>query len=201
MSKRDYYEVLGVERTCSEADLKTAFRKLAMQHHPDRNPGDTECEHKFKELNEAYDVLKDGDKRAAYDRFGHAAFEQGGMGGAHGFSADFGSAFADIFEGIVSGAPQAVSASAIASVCLDAQMPEQLMQLRPLLTKTLSSITSRCFSQSSTTSSPRRILLKPGPWGWTFGSFLYFSTVALPPKMRLRGQLASTAAPISPSPG
>ncbi|HXD46336.1 MAG TPA: molecular chaperone DnaJ [Pseudolabrys sp.] len=100
MSKRDYYEVLGVSRTCTEADLKSAFRKLAMQHHPDRNPGDTECEHKFKEINEAYDVLKDGDKRAAYDRFGHAAFEQGGMGGAHGFSADFGSAFADIFEGI-----------------------------------------------------------------------------------------------------
>ena len=100
MSKRDYYEVLGVERTCSEGELKTAYRKLAMQHHPDRNPGDTECEHKFKELNEAYDVLKDGDKRAAYDRFGHAAFEQGGMGGAHGFSADFGSTFADIFEGI-----------------------------------------------------------------------------------------------------
>jgi molecular chaperone DnaJ len=100
VSKRDYYEVLGVSRTCTEAELKTAFRKLAMQHHPDRNPGDTECGHKFKEINEAYDVLKDGDKRAAYDRFGHAAFEQGGMGGAHGFSADFGSAFADIFEGI-----------------------------------------------------------------------------------------------------
>src|SRR3569623_841969 len=99
MSKRDYYEVLGVERTCNEAELKAAFRKLAMQHHPDRNPGDTECEHKFKELNEAYDVLKDGDKRAAYDRFGHAAFEQGGMGGGAGFSSDFGSAFADIFEG------------------------------------------------------------------------------------------------------
>ncbi len=100
MSKRDYYEVLGVSRTCSEAELKVAFRKLAMQHHPDRNPGDTECEHKFKEINEAYDVLKDGDRRAAYDRFGHAAFEQGGMGGAHGFGADFGSTFADIFEGI-----------------------------------------------------------------------------------------------------
>jgi len=100
VSKRDYYEVLGVSRTCTEAELKAAFRKLAMQHHPDRNPGDAECEHKFKELNEAYDVLKDGDKRAAYDRFGHAAFEQGGMGGGHGFSADFGSAFADIFEGI-----------------------------------------------------------------------------------------------------
>ncbi len=101
MSKRDYYEVLGVSRTCTEVELKTAFRKLAMQHHPDRNPGDKDCEHKFKELNEAYDVLKDGDKRAAYDRFGHAAFEQGGMGpGGAGFGADFGSTFADIFEGI-----------------------------------------------------------------------------------------------------
>jgi molecular chaperone DnaJ len=99
MSKRDYYEVLGVTRTCTEVELKTAFRKLAMQHHPDRNPGDKDCEHRFKELNEAYDVLKDGDKRAAYDRFGHAAFEHGGMGGP-GFGADFGSTFADIFEGI-----------------------------------------------------------------------------------------------------
>jgi molecular chaperone DnaJ len=99
VSKRDYYEVLGVSRTCTEVELKTAFRKLAMQHHPDRNPGDKDCEHKFKEINEAYDVLKDSDKRAAYDRFGHAAFEQGGMG-AGGFSSDFGSAFADIFEGI-----------------------------------------------------------------------------------------------------
>ena len=99
MSKRDYYEILGVTRTCTEVELKTAFRKLAMQHHPDRNPGDKDCEHRFKELNEAYDVLKDGDKRAAYDRFGHAAFEHGGMGGP-GFGADFGSTFADIFEGI-----------------------------------------------------------------------------------------------------
>jgi molecular chaperone DnaJ len=100
MSKRDYYEVLGVTRTCTDIELKGAFRKLAMQHHPDRNPGDKECEHRFKEINEAYDVLKDGDKRAAYDRFGHAAFEHGGMGGGHGFGADFGSTFADIFEGI-----------------------------------------------------------------------------------------------------
>jgi molecular chaperone DnaJ len=98
VSKRDYYEILGVTRTCGEADLKAAFRKLAMQHHPDRNPGDADCEHKFKELNEAYDVLKDGDKRAAYDRFGHAAFEHGAGGGAHGFGADFASTFSDIFE-------------------------------------------------------------------------------------------------------
>src|SRR5262249_43689383 len=97
MSKRDYYEVLGVARTATEAELKTAYRKLAMQHHPDRNPGDKDCEHRFKEVSEAYDVLKDGDKRAAYDRFGHAAFEHGGPGG-QGFGAAFASSFADIFD-------------------------------------------------------------------------------------------------------
>ncbi len=101
MAKRCYYETLEVERTADDGVLKTAFRKLAMKWHPDRNPGDKDCEHRFKEINEAYDVLKDPQRRAAYDRFGHAAFEQGGMGGgAHGFGADFGSAFSDIFEGI-----------------------------------------------------------------------------------------------------
>jgi len=99
MAKRCYYEVLEVQRTVTEVELKTAFRKLAMKHHPDRNPGDKDCEHRFKEINEAYEVLKDPDKRAADDRFGHAAFEQG-MGGAHGpgFGSDFASTFADIFD-------------------------------------------------------------------------------------------------------
>jgi len=98
MAKRDYYEVLGVTRTATEAEMKASYRKLAMKWHPDRNPGDKDCEAHFKEINEAYDVLKDGQKRAAYDRFGHAAFEQGGPGGAHGFGADFASSFSDIFE-------------------------------------------------------------------------------------------------------
>jgi molecular chaperone DnaJ len=98
MAKRDYYEILEVERTVNAGDLKSAYRKLAMKWHPDRNPGNKDCEHKFKEINEAYDVLKDDQKRAAYDRFGHAAFEQGGAGGAHGFGADFASSFSDIFE-------------------------------------------------------------------------------------------------------
>ena len=79
MSKRDFYEVLGVSRTAAEADIKVSFRKLAMKFHPDRNPGDAEAEIKFKEINEAYQCLSDKDKRAAYDRYGHAAFENGGL--------------------------------------------------------------------------------------------------------------------------
>lgn len=96
-SKRDYYEILGVARTATADDLKKAFRKLAMQHHPDRNPGDKDAEHKFKEINEAYDILKDDQKRAAYDQYGHAAFEggMGGRGGGQGF--DF-TSFSDIFD-------------------------------------------------------------------------------------------------------
>src|SRR5262245_43874088 len=97
MAKRDYYEILGVARGASEAELKSAYRKLAMKLHPDRNPGDKESEHRFKELNEAYELLRDADKRAAYDRFGHAAFEQGAGGGA-GFGADFATTFSDIFD-------------------------------------------------------------------------------------------------------
>src|SRR5207244_6161120 len=81
MAKRDYYEILGVQRTATDAEMKASYRKLAMKWHPDRNPGDKDCEHHFKEINEAYDVLKDEQKRAAYDRFGHAAFEHGGGGG------------------------------------------------------------------------------------------------------------------------
>jgi molecular chaperone DnaJ len=99
MAKRDYYEVLGVARDAGEDDLKRTYRKLAMQWHPDRNQGNAEAEAKFKELNEAYDVLKDAEKRAAYDRFGHAAFEQGGPGGGGGGGGPFGGGgFEDIFE-------------------------------------------------------------------------------------------------------
>jgi molecular chaperone DnaJ len=99
MSKRDYYEVLGVSRGCGDDEIKSAFRKLAMQWHPDRNPGDESCEHRFKEINEAYDVLKDEQKRAAYDRFGHAAFDgSGNHAHGHGFGSDFAATFSDIFD-------------------------------------------------------------------------------------------------------
>lgn len=97
--KADYYEMLGVARDVDEKGLKSAFRKLAMKYHPDRNPGDSESEVKFKELGEAYEVLKDPQKRAAYDRFGHAAFQNGGPG-AGGFKGDFASSMADIFDDI-----------------------------------------------------------------------------------------------------
>ena len=99
MSKRDFYEVLGVSRSCDEKTLKTAFRKLAMQYHPDRNNGDQTAEIKFKEVSAAYECLRDPQKRAAYDRFGHAAFEQGGMG-AQGFNTDFAASMSNIFDDI-----------------------------------------------------------------------------------------------------
>lgn len=103
MSKKDFYELLGVQKTASQADLKAAFRKLAMQYHPDKNQGNKDAEAKFKEINEAYDVLKDEQKRAAYDQYGHRAFE-GGMGaGAGGAGFDFSGNFSDIFEDLFGG--------------------------------------------------------------------------------------------------
>src|SRR5438270_1030090 len=94
-TKRCYYETLEVDRNADESKLKAAFRKLAMKWHPDRNPGDKSSETRFKEINEAYEVLKDSEKRAAYDRFGHAAFEHGAGPGGFG---DVASTFADIFD-------------------------------------------------------------------------------------------------------
>jgi molecular chaperone DnaJ len=104
MAKRDYYEVLGVPRNASEADLKKAFRRLAMKYHPDRNSGDADTEAKFKEAKLAYDVLSDPKKRSAYDQFGHAGVDAGaggfgGPGDAGGFSDIFGDVFGDIFGG------------------------------------------------------------------------------------------------------
>lgn len=99
MAKADYYETLGVQRNAGEQDLKSAFRKLAKEFHPDRNPGDKSAEQKFKDVSEAYEVLKDPQKRAAYDQYGHAAFEQGGgRGPGGGFGPDFASSMSDIFE-------------------------------------------------------------------------------------------------------
>src|SRR5438270_6194092 len=98
MAKQDYYATLGVARDASAEDLKKAYRKLAMQHHPDRNPGDKKAEARFKEVNEAYDVLKDEQKRAAYDRYGHAAFEAGSGAGPGGFDFAGGGGLGDIFD-------------------------------------------------------------------------------------------------------
>ena len=105
MAKRDYYEVLGCGRDAAEADIKKAYRRLAMKHHPDRNPDDADAEAKFKEAKEAYEVLTDKDKRSAYDQFGHAGVEAGagrpggGFGGADAFGDIFGDVFGDIFGG------------------------------------------------------------------------------------------------------
>lgn len=106
MAKRDYYEVLGVSRGASADDIKRAFRKLAAKHHPDANPGDHNAEEQFKELNEAYQVLSDPEKRARYDQFGHAGAEAnfGGPGADFGFSGGFSNGFGDIFDMFFGGA-------------------------------------------------------------------------------------------------
>ena len=100
MSKRDYYDILGVTRKATADEMKAAFRKKAKELHPDRNPGDAKAEQSFKELNEAYDVLRDEQKRAAYDQYGHAAFEGPGGGGpgGRGFGFDFSTSFTDVFD-------------------------------------------------------------------------------------------------------
>ena len=97
MADRDFYEILGVQRNASEDEIKKSYRKLAMKYHPDRNKDDKTAERKFKEATAAYEALKDPEKRAAYDQYGHDAFRQGGMGGAQGFG-DFSGGFSDIFE-------------------------------------------------------------------------------------------------------
>jgi len=103
MAKRDYYEVLGCGKDVSEADIKKAYRRLAMKYHPDRNPDDADAEAKFKEAKEAYEILSDADKRRAYDQFGHAGVDPsqtgGGFGGADAFGDIFGDVFGDIFGG------------------------------------------------------------------------------------------------------
>jgi molecular chaperone DnaJ len=104
MSKRDYYEVLGVDKNTDDKDIKKAYRRVAMKYHPDRNPDDPDADHKFKEATEAYDILMDAEKRAAYDRFGHAGVDPsmgggGGFGGGGNFSDIFGDVFGDIFGG------------------------------------------------------------------------------------------------------
>src|ERR1700759_4386008 len=102
MSKRDYYKVLDVPKTANEAEIKKAYRRLAMKHHPDRNPDNPEAEHKFKEAKEAYEVLCDAQKRAIYDQFGHAGLE-GGRGGGFSTGEAFGDIFGEMFGDIVGG--------------------------------------------------------------------------------------------------
>src|SRR5215469_14151590 len=100
MSKRDYYEILGVKRDAAEADIKKAYRRLAMKHHPDRNPGDKGAEEQFKEAKEAYEVLTDPKKKAVYDQFGHAGMDahaSGGRGPGGGAGFDPNDIFGDIF--------------------------------------------------------------------------------------------------------
>ena len=120
MAKQDYYEILGVSKTAEEREIKKAYKRLAMKYHPDRNQGDKEAEAKFKEIKEAYEVLTDSQKRAAYDQYGHAAFEQGGMGGGgFGGGADFSDIFGDVFGNFFGGGASRKRSSAIPGADVD----------------------------------------------------------------------------------
>ena len=103
MSKRDYYEILGVPRNATEAELKKAYRRLAMKYHPDRNPDDDQAEARFKEAKEAFEILGDSRKRAAYDQFGHAGVDQASRGGGFSAADAFGDIFGDVFGDIFGG--------------------------------------------------------------------------------------------------
>ena len=103
MSKRDYYEVLGVERSADERTIKKAYKKLAMKYHPDRTQGDKGMEEKFKEAQEAHEILTDSKKRPVYDQYGHAGVDQSRGGGGHGQGAEFGDIFGDVFGDIFGG--------------------------------------------------------------------------------------------------
>ena len=137
---KDYYETLGVTNSSTDDEIKKAYRKLAMKYHPDKNPGDKKAEAKFREATEAYEVLLDSQKRAAYDRYGHAAFTQqqqqgGGGGGGHpGFSGGFGGSFADIidemFGGSFSGGGQANHAGADVRYNMDITLEEAIKILK-----------------------------------------------------------------------
>ncbi len=128
MAKRDYYDVLGVAKNASADELKKAYRRLAMKFHPDRNPDDKDAEEKFKEANEAYEVLSDDDKRAAYDRYGHAGVDPsqgaGGGGGAGGFGDIFGDVFGDIFGGARGGGGQRSNRGADLGYTLELDLEE-----------------------------------------------------------------------------
>ena len=111
MSKRDYYEVLGVDKSAGEREIKKAYKKLAMKYHPDRTQGDKGLEDKFKEIQEAYEILSDSQKRAAYDQYGHAGVDPNRGGGGFGGGADFGDIFGDVFGDILRRWPRRSSIS------------------------------------------------------------------------------------------
>ena len=146
MAKRDYYDVLGVNKSANPEELKSAYRKLAVKYHPDKNPGDSKAEEKFKEASEAYGILSDKEKKQNYDNFGHAAFENGGGRPGGGFGGLSGADFSDIFEDFFGSLCFSLTITITARICnlftITITLWTGLLNSKETLIRSYSSITS-----------------------------------------------------------
>jgi len=202
MSKRDYYVVLGVERNATEVELKKAFKRLAMKYHPDRNPDDTEAEEKFKEAKEAYEVLSDAQKRAAYDQFGHAGVDAGmgagGPGGAGGasFSDIFGDVFGDIFGGGSRGGQQRARRGADLRYHLELTLEEAVRGTTVKIRVPTSVACSRCGGSGAKKGTSPTTCTTCGGVGQVRMQQGFFSLQQTCPQCRGSGQIIKDPCPV-----
>ena len=203
MAKRDYYEILGVDRGTSEKDIKKAYRRLAMKYHPDRNPDDADAEEKFKEASEAAEVLTDEDKRHAYDQHGHAAFEGGGGGGGgFGGNGNFGSVFDDIFGdafGGGRGGGRQVHRGSDLKYVLDLDLEEAVKGANPKITIPTLAECMECLGSGAKKGSSPIDCVQCGGVGQVTARQGFFSIQQTCPRCRGRGKMISD--PCSPCRG
>lgn len=195
MAKRDYYEILGVERDASEKDIKKAYRRLAMKFHPDRNPDDADADEKFKEASEAAEVLTSAEKRQSYDQFGHAAFEGGAGGGGFNGNGNFGSVFEDIFGDIFSGGRggggQQVHRGSDLKYILDLDLEEAVRGANPKITIPTLAECMECLGSGAKKGSSPIACVQCGGVGQITARQGFFSIQQTCPRCRGRGKVIS----------
>ena len=197
--KRDFYEVLGVERSASQDEIKKAYRRLARQYHPDANPGDPNAEQRFKEINEAYQILGDEENRARYDRFGHAGTEGGGPGGFGDFAGGFG-AFDDIFDMFFGGAREARGSTAVRGADLRVDLQISFTEAAFGTEKEVQARTAHCDmcsgSGAKPGAGPSRVCVAAGRSGAGVpGTLWAASSVCAPVAVAIDGEIVEEPCP------